>query len=385
MRVVWIVIDSVGVGELPDADVYGDKGADTLGHLAEKYPDIKLDNMKILGLGNIPGINKAIGEVEEPIGLYGKAAEISRGKDSVTGHFEMVGINTVVPFQTYQNGFPKEIIDKFIEVTGCGGVLGNKVASGTEIIKELGDEQMRTGYPIIYTSQDSVFQIAASEETTGLDKLYFWCEKAREILLGDYQVARVIARPFVKKDNEFVRTANRHDYALSPDKDNLLSYLKEEGVYVYSVGKINDLFSGCGISKAVHTISNGDGMDKTLDALDEVSEGLIFTNLVEFDSTWGHRRDALGYKNGLEAFDRWLPHLMDKLNDDDVLIINADHGCDPCFKGTDHTREYIPILIYGKNLKAGSLGIRDTFADIGATVGKLLKLEKKLAIGEDLL
>ena len=385
MRIVWIVIDSVGIGALPDADKYGDKGADTLGHIALKSEVFKIDNLRRLGIGNIPGVCEKIGGVKEPVGLYGKSKELSSGKDSVTGHFEMIGINTVVPFKTYINGFPLDLMDEFLRRTGLKGYLGNKVASGTEIIKELGEEHERTGFPIIYTSSDSVFQIAASEETFGLDNLYRICEIARELLKGENQVARVIARPFVKENGVYKRTSNRHDYAIKPDKDNLLNYLKEDGIMVYAVGKINDLFSGCGISRAVHTDNNMDGVDKTIKAMDEVDQGLIFTNLVEFDSTWGHRRDVSGYRQGLEDFDRRLVEIMDKLKDDDVLIINADHGCDPSYKGTDHTREYIPILIYGKNIEPGCLGIRDTFADIGATVGKILNCSRELKIGTSLL
>ena len=385
MRIIWIVIDSVGVGALPDADKYGDVGADTLGHIALRSESFKIDNLRKLGIGNIPGVNEKIGKVENPIGLYGKSKEISSGKDSVTGHFEMIGINTIVPFKTYLNGFPKDLMEEFLRRTGLKGYLGNKVASGTEIIKELGEEHEKTGFPIIYTSSDSVFQIAASEETFGLDNLYRVCEIARELLKGENQVARVIARPFIKENGMYKRTSNRHDYAIKPDKDNLLKYLKDDGIMVYAVGKINDLFSGCGITRAVHTDNNMDGVDKTLKAMDEVDQGLIFTNLVELDSTWGHRRDVKGYRQGLEDFDRRLNEIMDKLKEDDVLIINADHGCDPAFKGTDHTREYIPILIFGKNIEPGCIGVRDTFADIGATVGKLLNCSRCLKIGTSLL
>ncbi len=389
MRVIWIILDSVGMGELPDAEAFGDKGADTLGHLFLRYPDMKIPNMRKLGLGNIDGINNTY-PVEKPEGMYGRAKELSNGKDTVTGHWEMAGIYTEEAFRVYPDGFPEDIINEFIEKTGCGGVLGNKVASGTEIIKELGDEHYKTGYPIIYTSADSVFQIAASKEVTGLEKLYEMCKTAREILTGDRSVARVIARPFTKKNEEYVRTPERRDFSVEPDSENLLVYLKEAGIEVCAIGKISDVFAGKGVTRDIHTKDNMDGVDKTLECMKEIEHGLIFTNLVEFDSTWGHRRNPEGYAKGLEDFDARLPEIISAMQDDDILIINADHGCDPTFKGTDHTREYIPILVYGKTPSLQSIescrniGTRESFADIGASIAKLFGV-KSLKIGESFL
>lgn len=369
-RVIWIVIDSVGAGELPDAEKYNDSGADTLGHIFKAYPDMKVPNMKRLGLCRIDGVSFVkYDDSGECIGAYCKSMEKSNGKDTTTGHWEMIGIYTDVPFPTYPDGFPKEIINEFIDRTGCGSVYGNKVASGVPIIAEYGEEHMKTGYPIVYTSADSVFQIAASEEKVGLDRLYEYCSVARDILQGENAVGRVIARPFVRAGNGFERTSNRRDYALEPSEDNILEILKQNGQTVAAVGKISDIFAGVGISDSVHTKSNEDGMDKTLDYIDKYDEGLIFTNLVDFDMKFGHRRDAEGYKNALEQFDLWLGDLIGRLNDDDILIVNSDHGCDPAYKGSDHTREYIPVMIYGKNLrKDNNLGILDSFADIGKTV-----------------
>ena len=369
-RVIWIVIDSVGAGELPDAEKYNDSGADTMGHIFKAYPDMKVPNMKRLGLCRIDGVSFVkYDDSRECIGAYCKSMEKSNGKDTTTGHWEMIGIYTDVPFPTYPDGFPKEIINEFIDRTGCGSVYGNKVASGVPIIAEYGEEHMKTGYPIVYTSADSVFQIAASEEKVGLDRLYEYCSVARDILQGENAVGRVIARPFVRAGNGFERTSNRRDYALEPSEDNILEILKQNGQTVAAVGKISDIFAGVGISDSVHTKSNEDGMDKTLDYIDKYDEGLIFTNLVDFDMKFGHRRDAEGYKNALEQFDLWLGDLIGRLNDDDILIVNSDHGCDPAYKGSDHTREYIPVMIYGKNLrKDNNLGILDSFADIGKTV-----------------
>ena len=383
MRVIWIVLDSVGIGAMPDAADFGDPGADTLGHIAEAFPDMEIPNLRKLGLGNIDGASPLIGSVQSPVGIYGKAAELSNGKDSVTGHWEMIGIETRVPFQTFMNGFPERIVDRFVAEAGIPGVLGNCVDSGTAIIERLGEEHERTGKPILYTSQDSVFQIAASEETFGLKRLYEICEVARKQLMGKDLMARVIARPFVRAkegDAKFRRTSNRHDYAIPPGEENLLAYLGEAGVPVISVGKINDLFSGCGIRTAYKTKNNEDGVSRMLEVMQTEKEGLIFTNLVEFDSTWGHRRDVPGYKAGLEAFDRHLPEILDRMEDEDLLIITADHGCDPSYSGTDHTREYVPVLLYGKQLSARNIGIRTTFADMGETVGQLLGV-KHLPVG----
>lgn len=401
-RVIWIVLDSVGMGEAPDAGDFGDIGCNTLGHIMEKFPSLKIPNLKSLGLGNIDGM-MGIDPVEKPLASFGRLTEISAGKDTTTGHWEMIGIHTKTPFPTYPNGFPEEVIKAFVTKTGVPGVLCNSVASGTEVIKQFGDEHRLSGKPIIYTSADSVFQIACDESVYSVEQLYEMCEAAREILVGEHGVARVIARPFVKDIIKgYVRTPNRRDFSLKPDPENLLTeimkseYMKqEEGKIirkkqsVYAVGKIEDIFAGVGISDAVHTVSNDDGMVKTLEALDIVESGLIFTNLVEFDSTWGHRRDVVGYARGLEEFDLRLGELMKKMGrigdkkSDDILVITADHGCDPTFSGTDHTREYVPFLIYGKKIYPGhNLGTLPTFADAGATVGELLGIPRSTKIGE---
>lgn len=381
-RVIWIILDSVGIGEAPDADAFGDLGADTLGHIVEKR-GLRVPNMEKLGLFAIDGTALPKTEVI-PIGAYGKAEELSNGKDTTTGHWEMTGIYTKQAFPTYPEGFPKDVMNAFLKQTGCKGYLGNIVASGTQIINELGDEHMRTGYPIIYTSADSVFQIAAHEDIIPIDELYRICGTAREILKGEHAVARIIARPFIKENDKYVRTSNRRDFSLKPTEESLLPYLKEAGYRVTAVGKIEDIFSGVGIGDAVHTKNNTDGMDKTIDFMETQHEGLIFTNLVEFDSTWGHRRDLEGYAQGLESFDNRLGQVITKMKEDDLLIINADHGCDPTFRGTDHTREYIPVLMYHKGMKEGiNLGVLNTFADIGATIADNFGI-KKLPIGESL-
>ena len=401
-RVVWIVLDSVGMGEAPDAGAFGDIGSNTIGHIMEKFPNLKIPNLKKLGLGNIDGMVE-LEPVEKPLASFARLKEISAGKDTTTGHWEMVGIHTQQPFPTYPNGFPEEVINAFVTKTGVPGVLCNSAASGTEVIKQFGDEHRMSGKPIIYTSADSVFQIACDESVYSVEDLYEMCEEAREILTGEHAVARVIARPFVKDIIKgYVRTPNRRDFSLKPDPENLLTeimkseYMKqEEGKVlrkkqmVYAVGKIEDIFAGVGITEAVHTVSNMDGMVKTIEALDYVESGLIFTNLVEFDSTWGHRRDVVGYARGLEEFDEKLGELLTKLGrfkdkkSEDFLVITADHGCDPTFSGTDHTREYVPFLIYGKKIYPGrNLGTLETFADAGATVGELLGIPRSTKIGE---
>ena len=383
-RVIWIVLDSVGIGELEDAGEYGDKGAYTLKHVLDYEQNTQLLNLKKLGIGNID-TSLSIGVEPQCIGCYGKAKEISKGKDTTIGHWEMVGIHTKIPFRTYPNGFSDEIMKQFMKECGIGGYLGNCVASGTKIIEELGDEHVRTGYPIIYTSADSVFQIAAHEEVIPLDKLYEMCHIARKLLVGENSVSRVIARPFVGSSGNYVRTANRHDYSVKPEEENLLNYLKESGIPVIGIGKIHDIFDGEGITETIYTKDNMDGVDKTLEAMKRVENGLIFTNLVEFDSKWGHRRDAKGYLQGLVDFDMRLKDIMEQMTEEDLLIINADHGCDPTFKGTDHTREYIPILVYGKSVKNGvNIGIRDSFADIGQSIAEIFGI-KKLHIGNSFL
>ena len=382
-RAIWIILDSVGIGEMPDADKFGDAGADTLGHVNDYRGKLNVPNLEKLGLFSIEGTAIYDGVIT-PIGAYGKAAELSNGKDTTTGHWEMVGIETKKAFPTYPDGFPEEVMKEFLEKTGLAGYLGNCVASGTTIINELGDRHVSTGYPIIYTSADSVFQIAAHEDVIPVPRLYEICEIAREMLRGEHEVARVIARPFIKEEGKYVRTSNRHDYSIKPTEENLLSYMNRAGYRVTGVGKIGDIFCGVGIGDSVHTKSNIDGMEKTLDFMDTQHDGLIFTNLVEFDSTWGHRRDVEGYASGLEAFDQELAKVLAKMKEDDLLIINADHGCDPTFKGTDHTREYIPVIMYHKKMnKAVDLGTLDTFADIGATLADNFGV-KKLKIGKSL-
>lgn len=368
-RVIWIILDSVGIGEAPDADAFGDVGADTLGNIIKTRGHIQIPYLEQLGLFSIDGTSlPSMGVI--PIGAYGKAKELSNGKDTTTGHWEMTGIYTKQAFPTYPMGFPEELMEEFMKRTGCKGYLGNIVASGTQIINELGNDHMKTGYPIIYTSADSVFQIAAHEEVIPLQELYRMCEIARkELLVGEHAVARVIARPFVREGSQYIRTPNRRDFSLKPDSENLLSYLKDAGYRVTAVGKIEDIFCGVGIGDAVHTKNNVDGIEKTIDFMETQHGGLIFTNLVEFDSTWGHRRDVEGYAQGLETFDKGLGRILAKMQEEDLLIINADHGCDPTFRGTDHTREYIPVLMYHKKMEQGiNLGILDTFADIGATI-----------------
>lgn len=366
-RVILIVLDSVGIGELPDADKYGDLGADTLGHVIEYNGGLAIGNMEKLGLGLIDGI-KNVKKVENPIGCYGRFYEMSQGKDTVTGHWEIAGVKSDVAFPTYPDGFPQEIIKKFEQLTGRK-VIGNKPASGTAIIDELGEEHMNTGALIVYTSADSVFQIAAHEEIVPLEDLYKYCQIAREMLTGEHSVARVIARPFIGTLGNFSRTPNRKDYALIPPHDTALDLLKAKSLRVMAVGKIEDIFSGRGITDAVHTKDNMDGIDKTLEYMSEDTEGLIFINFVDFDMKWGHRNDPKAYGKGLEDFDKRLPEIIKAMKDTDVLFITADHGCDPTAKGTDHTREYVPLLAYGKELKENvNLGTRKGFFDIGQTI-----------------
>jgi len=373
-RVIWIVLDSAGIGALPDAAAFGDEGADTLGHIADHMPDLKIDNLRSIGLGNIDGIH-GIKPVKSPLGSFGRLMEKSAGKDTTIGHWELAGIITPKPFPTYPEGFPDDIIDEFIKQTKIPGILCNETASGTVIINELGEKHRETGKPIVYTSADSVFQIACDESVYPVERLHDMCQKARAILTGEHNVARVIARPFIKEGDRFVRTANRRDFSRKPDENNLLTKICASGQCVYAVGKIEDIFAGTGISKAVHTKDNEDGMDRTIEALDIVDRGLIFTNLVEFDSVWGHRRDITGYGRGLERFDLRLKELMDKIKDNDTIIITADHGCDPSYKGTDHTREYIPLLLYGKGAVPGkNLGTGESFTIAGEIAASLLNI-----------
>ena len=377
-RVVLIVLDSVGVGEKPDAQMYGDKGSHTLDHTFEACNGLNIPNLKKLGLGNIDGV-KALGKEESVIGAFGKGSEKSIGKDTVTGHWEIGGVILDKPLNTYPDGFSDKIINEFKEKAKIDGILGNKVASGTAIIEELGEEHVKTGYPIIYTSADSVFQIAAHEEVVGLDNLYKMCEIAREMLVGEDVVGRVIARPFVGEVGSFKRTSNRRDYALDPFGKTALEYIKENGMSVAAVGKIEDIYNGKGVTEAVHIKNNMDGVDKTLEYMDKIDNGLIFTNLVDFDMLYGHRNDPKGYGKAIEDFDGRLNEIYSKLRDEDILIITADHGCDPTTESTDHSREYIPILVYGKQVKGGTeLGIRDSFTDIGKSILDYLGIDNNL-------
>lgn len=377
-KVTLIVLDSVGVGELPDAKEYGDVGTNTLGNISKVVEGFSLPNLQKLGIGNIIEI-KNVDSLENPMANYGKVMELSKGKDTVTGHWEISGLVLTQPLKTYPQGFPKEIIDEFESKIGRK-ILGNTVASGTVIIDELGEEHMRTGYPIVYTSADSVFQIAAHEEIIPLEELYRMCEIAREMLVGDKMVGRVIARPFLgSKKGDFKRTSNRHDYAVDPFGKTMLDYIKEKNKSVMAVGKIEDIFNKKGITDAVHTKDNMDGVDKTLEYLKTDKEGLIFTNLVDFDMKYGHRSDPKGYAEALMEFDKRLPEIIEALGEEDVLILTADHGCDPTDESTDHSREYTPLLVYGKNLKNNvDLQIRNSFCDIGKTILDLLNIENSL-------
>ncbi|MBR6800631.1 MAG: phosphopentomutase [Eubacteriaceae bacterium] len=364
-RVILVVIDSVGVGELPDAKNFGDEGSDTVGHLYETIEGFSLPNMEKLGLRMIDGISFA--KQSSPVGGYGKMAEISPGKDTTTGHWEIAGLKLPSPFNVYPEGFPDEIINKFKEATGYD-ILCNKPASGTEIIKELGVEHMNTKKLIVYTSADSVFQIAAHEEIVPVEELYDICQKARKIL-DEYYVSRVIARPFIGTSPEnFERTSNRRDFSYYPIGKTVMNLLDENGITVAAVGKIEDIFAGSGVTVAVHTESNNDGVDKTIDYMKTIENGLIFTNLVDFDSKYGHRNNPQGYADCLKEFDERVPDLMAELKENDILIITADHGCDPMTPSTDHSREYVPLLVYKNGMTPVNLGVRGSYSDIAATI-----------------
>jgi phosphopentomutase len=380
-RIIWIVLDSVGIGEMPDAEAYGDKGSDTLGNLARVRP-LHLPHFCDLGLANIKPLT-GLAASSNPLGAYGRAALASPGKDTTTGHWEMAGIILDKPFPIFPHGFPPEIMDEFESRIGRH-TLGNKAASGTEIIKELGEEHVRTGSPIVYTSADSVFQVAAHEEVIPIFELYKICETAREILRGKYEVGRVIARPFIGEAGHFTRTTNRHDYAVAPPKGMLLDLLEKKRVDVYGVGKISDIFLDRGITESERTKSNADGMAKTLAAMNDVDQGLIFTNLVDFDMLYGHRNDTEGYARALEEVDCWLPEFESRLAPGDLAIFTADHGCDPTTPSTDHSREYVPLLTYGKQSRAGvNLGTRASLSDIGQTVAENFGV--KIGHGESFL
>lgn len=380
-RAIIIVLDSVGIGELPDADKFGDKGSNTLVNIKKAIPDMELKNMSSLGLGNIQGDEiSLLGKVDKPLGCYGKMSEKSNGKDTTTGHWEIGGIITENPFPTFtKNGFPTEIINEF-EMTIGRKSIGNYASSGTEVINVLGDEHVRTGCPIIYTSADSVFQIAAHEAVIPVSELYSICEKARKLLTGEYGVARVIARPFTGTSGNYTRTENRKDFSLPPTSKTVLDYAKESGFTVAAVGKIEDIFENQGITLSSHTTNNHDGINKTIELLKNNFKGILFTNLVDYDMLYGHRNDVKGYSDALLYFDNKLPEIISALNDDDILFITADHGCDPTTSSTDHSREYVPLLAYGKSMKSNvDLGVLDTFADLGKTVAEYLGIENDLS------
>jgi phosphopentomutase len=367
-RVIWIVLDSVGVGEMPDAAAYGDAGSDTVGNIVRQR-GLKVPNLCRLGLGNLKPMPQ-LPRAEHPEGAFGRCTLASPGKDTTTGHWEMAGIHLANPFPLFPHGFPAEVMNEFERQTGRHAI-GNKAASGTEIIKELGAQHMRTGSPIVYTSADSVFQIAAHEQIVPLPELYRMCEIARAILRGPYEVGRVIARPFEGQPGSFVRTANRHDYAVPPPPGMLLDRLCAQKVQVYSVGKIFDVFLGRGIGPRVTTKNNADGMAKTLAAMEQFDAGLIWINLVDFDQWYGHRNDVEGYARALEEFDSWLPRLRAAMRPDDLAIIAADHGCDPTTPSTDHSREYTPLLVFGAHVKPDvDLGLRATLSDIGQSIAQ---------------
>lgn len=369
-RAIIIVLDSVGMGELPDAADYGDIGSNTLGNIAAAVESFSLPNLEKLGLGCIEGI-RGYPAADNPAGCFGRMAERSAGKDTTTGHWEIAGVTLEKPFPTYPHGFPDVIVKRFEAAIGTK-TLGNYAASGTEIIKELGQQHIKTGYPIIYTSADSVFQIAAHEEVIPIEKLYGICSEARSILTGEHAVGRVIARPFAGTEGSFARTDRRRDFSLKPIRKTILDYIKEKGHQVKAVGKIEDIFAGEGITEAVHIHGDMDGVDKTIGYMEQKFEGLIFTNLVEFDMIYGHRNNAAGYAQALSQFDERLPELLDAMAPEDILFITADHGCDPTTKSTDHSREYVPLLVYGGNIRQGvNLGTRKTFSDIAQTLSEM--------------
>src|SRR5687767_3752291 len=369
-RVLLIVLDGAGIGAMPDAPEWGDAGSDNFGHILESR-EVRLPNLQRYGLGNIRPLAQ-LPPLQNPLGSYGRCALRSNGKDTTTGHWEMAGIILEHAFPTYPNGFPSAIIDRFVREADVPGILGNIPASGTEIIKVLGEEHVQTRKPIVYTSADSVFQIAAHEEVIPLEKLYEICEIARGILDGEHKVGRVIARPFLGQPGSFYRTENRHDYAVPPPRENLLPALADEDLDVVCIGKIASIYDSMGVTEDLMAKNNEQSIDQTIKALKDSTRGLIFSNLVDFDMLYGHRRDTEGYAKALEHFDTRLPEIESAMRDDDVMMITADHGNDPTFRGSDHTREYAPLLVYGKNARAGvNLGTRDSLADIGQTIAHI--------------
>ncbi len=386
-KLILVILDSVGIGEMPDAAEYGDRGTNTIANIAREVGGLNLPNLANLGLGNISHIH-GVPKIENALGCFGKLAEGSKGKDSTTGHWEIAGIITQRAFPLYPNGFPENLLKKFLDVTGCKGYLGNKPASGTEIIKELGDEHLRTGYPIVYTSGDSVFQIAAHEEVISLERLYEICKKTREqVVIDEHSVGRVIARPFIGVSGSFVRTTNRKDYAVEPPSLTILDCLYEVGIPTIGIGKIDDLFCGRGLKEKIHIKSNADGIDEIIKFSNSTKDGLIIANLIDFDMLYGHRQDTIGYAKSLEEFDEKLPQIQQCIENGDLLILTADHGNDPTDQSTDHTREYVPLLCYSISGKKNiNLGIRSTFADVGKTIAEFFEIPKtKLLAGHSFL
>lgn len=376
-RIFLIVLDSVGIGGMPDAAEYGDEGSNTL-LSASKSPYFSMPNMSSLGLFSIDGV-EIPGKTEKPSGAYARVKELSKGKDTTIGHWEIAGLVSEKPLPTYPEGFPAEVLEAFSKAAGHG-VLCNKPYSGTEVIKDYGEEHLKTGDLIVYTSADSVFQIAAHEEKVPVDELYRYCEMAREILTGEHGVGRVIARPFIGEPGNFTRTANRHDFSLQPPGETMLSQMKDAGLDVLAVGKIYDIFAGAGITDSVRTKGNADGLQKTLRYMEQDFNGLCFVNLVDYDMLYGHRNDVDGYAKALTEFDEFLPEILGKLWEDDILMITADHGCDPATPSTDHSRECTPLVIYGQHVKENTnLGTLESFADIGASVMEYFGIEKKIA------
>jgi phosphopentomutase len=381
-RITLIVLDGAGIGAMPDAPEWGDAGSDTFGHICESRA-VRLPNLQGLGLGNIRPL-AGVAKIEKPRGSYGKCALKSNGKDTTTGHWEMAGIILERAFPTYPHGFPQTIIDEFVSRTGVPGILGNIPASGTEIIKELGKEHVKTHKPIVYTSADSVFQIAAHEEVIPLNRLYEICETARDMLRGEHEVGRVIARPFLGEPGSFYRTENRHDYAVPPPRENLLPLLSGRGLDVVCIGKIASIYDSTGVTQDLTAKNNEQSINQTIRALQDDTRGLIFSNLVDFDMLYGHRRDTEGYARALEQFDSRWPEIEAAMRAGDLLIITSDHGNDPTYPGTDHTREYAPLIVFGKRARAGvNLGTRRSLADIGHTIAENFGL--KLGAGESFL
>jgi len=388
-RFIVIVLDSAGIGEAPDSKAYGDEGSNTIGHISQLVRDFSLPNLERLGLANIDGFKETYRTTTDLkgislLGSYGKMAEKSAGKDTTTGHWEIAGIILDKPFPLFPNGFPDDLMKEFERRIGRK-TLGNKPASGTVIIQELGDEHVKTGFPIVYTSADSVFQIAAHEDVIPVEEQYRICRIARELLTGDYGVGRVIARPFTGESGNYTRTDRRKDFSINPPGRTILNYLQDNGYEVRAIGKIEDIFANSGITKSVHTHSNSDGIDRTIEWLREDFEGMLFTNLVDFDMLFGHRNNVEGYAKALMEFDRRLPEIMENLKDEDILLITADHGCDPSTDSTDHSREYVPLLITGNKVRKGvNLNTRSTYADVAKTIAEYFSLKNRLC-GESFL